>query len=89
MLAETRELITAWSVKRHLNRDPRWMKDSPTQSTFSASTASRSRRDRRAKGVWDELFPAEQACIVALRVERSTSARGAHLRLRVDGLSGL
>ena len=40
--------------------------------------------------LWDELFPAEQARIVALLVERiDISADGLDLKLRVDGLSGL
>ncbi|KIT16613.1 hypothetical protein jaqu_16370 [Jannaschia aquimarina] len=40
--------------------------------------------------LWDELFPAEQARIVALLVERvDISTDGLNVRLRVDGLSGL
>ena len=40
--------------------------------------------------LWDELFPAEQARIVALIVERvDISADGLDVRLRVDGLNGL
>ena len=40
--------------------------------------------------LWDELFPAEQARIVALLVERvDIGADGLNVRLRVDGLSGL
>jgi hypothetical protein len=40
--------------------------------------------------LWDELFPAEQARIVALLVERvDISIEGLNVRLRVDGLSGL
>ena len=40
--------------------------------------------------LWDELFPAEQARIVALLVERvDIGTEGLHVRLRVDGLSGL
>jgi hypothetical protein len=39
--------------------------------------------------LWDELFPAEQARIVALLVERVDIGReGLNVRLRVDGLSG-
>jgi site-specific DNA recombinase len=40
--------------------------------------------------LWDELFPAEQARIVALLVERiDIGMGGLHVRLRVDGLTGL
>ena len=40
--------------------------------------------------VWTELFPAEQARIVALLVERvEVRADGLELRLRTDGLRSL
>ena len=40
--------------------------------------------------LWDELFPAEQARIVALLVERiDIGTEGLDVRLRVDGLTGL
>ena len=40
--------------------------------------------------VWDELFPAEQARIVALLVERvDIGTDRLNVRLRVNGLSGL
>ena len=40
--------------------------------------------------LWDELFPAEQARIVQLLVERvEVGTEGLDLRLRVDGLTGL
>jgi len=40
--------------------------------------------------LWDELFPAEQARIVTLLVERvDIGTDGLNVRLRVDGLSGL
>jgi site-specific DNA recombinase len=40
--------------------------------------------------LWDELFPAEQARIVALLVERvDMGTSGLNVRLRVDGLAGL
>jgi DNA invertase Pin-like site-specific DNA recombinase len=40
--------------------------------------------------LWEELFPAEQARIVRLLVERVTvSSTGADIRLRVDGLASL
>jgi DNA invertase Pin-like site-specific DNA recombinase len=40
--------------------------------------------------LWDELFPAEQARIVALLVERvDINTEGLNVRLRVDGLHGL
>jgi site-specific DNA recombinase len=40
--------------------------------------------------LWDELFPAEQARIVALLVERvDIGTDGLNVRLRVDRLGGL
>lgn len=40
--------------------------------------------------LWDELFPAEQARIVALLVERvEIGTDGLNVRLRVDGLNDL
>ena len=40
--------------------------------------------------MWDELFPAEQARIVALLIERvDIGTEGLNVRLRIDGLSGL
>jgi hypothetical protein len=40
--------------------------------------------------LWDELFPAEQARIVGLAIERVDIAAGSvDVRLRMDGLSGL
>lgn len=44
----------------------------------------------RLEPLWDELFPAEQARIVRLLVERvEVGPGGADIRLRVDGLVGL
>jgi site-specific DNA recombinase len=44
----------------------------------------------RLDPLWDELFPAEQARIVALLVERvDIGTGGLNVRLRVDGLNGL
>lgn len=44
----------------------------------------------RLDPLWDELFPAEQARIVALLVERvDIDTDGLNVRLRVDGLSSL
>ena len=40
--------------------------------------------------LWDELFPAEQARIVALLVERvEIGSNGLNVRLRMDGLAAL
>ena len=40
--------------------------------------------------LWDELFPAEQARIVQLLVERvDVGSTASSIRLRADGLSGL
>lgn len=45
---------------------------------------------QRLDPLWDELFPAEQARIVVLLVERvDIGTTGLNVRLRVDGLSGL
>ena len=44
----------------------------------------------RLDPLWDDLFPAEQARIVALLVERvDIGMDGLNVRLRVDGLTGL
>lgn len=44
----------------------------------------------RLDPLWEELFPAEQARIVRLLVERvDVSPNGADIRLRLDGLTGL
>ena len=44
----------------------------------------------RLDPLWDELFPAEQARIVRLLVERvEVGPAGADIRLRVEGLTGL
>ena len=40
--------------------------------------------------IWDELFPAEQARIVQLLVERvDVQENGVEIRFRVDGLASL
>ena len=40
--------------------------------------------------LWDELFPAEQARIIALLIERvDIAADGLQIHLRIDGLSDL
>lgn len=40
--------------------------------------------------LWDELFPAEQARIVSLLIERvDIGVTGLHVRLRIEGLTGL
>jgi hypothetical protein len=45
---------------------------------------------RRLDPLWDELFPAEQARIVRLLVERvEVGPAGADIRLRVAGLASL
>ena len=45
---------------------------------------------QRLDPLWDELFPAEQARIVTLLVERvDLGTEGLNVRLRVDGLGGL
>lgn len=44
----------------------------------------------RLDPLWDELFPAEQARIVTLLVERvEIGVQGLSVRLRMDGLAGL
>ena len=48
------------------------------------------RRLQRLDPLWDELFPAEQARIVQLLVERvDVSPDGADIRLRTEGLTNL
>ena len=45
---------------------------------------------QRLDPLWDELFPAEQARIVKLLVERvDVSPDGADIRLRTEGLTNL
>jgi hypothetical protein len=45
---------------------------------------------RRLDPLWDELFPAEQARIMGLLVERvDIGPDGLTVRLRIDGLAGL
>ena len=44
----------------------------------------------RFDALWDQLFPAEQARIIRLLVERvGVGPRGADIRLRIDGLTSL
>ena len=44
----------------------------------------------RLDPLWDELFPVEQARIVALLIERvEVGTEGLNVRLRMDGLAGL
>ena len=44
----------------------------------------------RLDPIWSELFPAEQACIVQLLVERvDIGTAGLNVRLRIDGLAAL
>ena len=44
----------------------------------------------RLDPLWDELFPAEQARIVGLLVERvDIGTQDLNVRLRMDGLAGL
>jgi site-specific DNA recombinase len=56
-------------------------------------TTSRDRRPRgptAARSLWDELFPAEQARIIQLVVERVEIAEDwLDIRMRSDGLAGL
>ncbi len=66
-----------------------------TWKTARAETGDITESDARAAlqqvdPLWDELFPAEQARIVALLVERvDIGTDGLNVRLRVDGLAGL
>jgi hypothetical protein len=66
-----------------------------TWKAARAHTADITEADARAAlhqldPLWDELFPAEQARIVALLVERvDIGAEGLNVRLRVDGLGSL
>jgi site-specific DNA recombinase len=66
-----------------------------TWKAASALSSDISETDARAAlqqldPLWDELFPAEQARIVALLVERvDIGTEGLNVRLRLDGLAGL
>jgi hypothetical protein len=63
------------------------------QRRLSRTTSPRSRPGRRccsSTPLWDELFPAEQARIVQLLVERvGVRMHGVEVRLRPNGLAGL
>ena len=51
---------------------------------------ARRRRSPQLDPLWDELFPAEQARIVQLLVERvDVRMHGVEVRLRLNGLAGL
>lgn len=66
-----------------------------TWKAASALSADISEADARTAlkqldPMWDELFPAEQARIVALLLERvDIGVDGLNVRLRLDGLTGL
>ena len=61
----------------------------------TAAQAAKREADARAAlqqldPLWDELFPAEQARIVGLAIERvDIAVDSVNVRLRMDGLSGL
>jgi DNA invertase Pin-like site-specific DNA recombinase len=60
------------------------------QSTTNISEAEVREALNRLDPLWDELFPAEQARIVQLLVERvDVSPDGADIRLRTEGLTNL
>ena len=59
-------------------------------STLGAKLAETGRAPHRVDPLWDELFPAEQARIVRLLMERvEVRPAGADIRLRVAGLASL
>ena len=58
----------------------------------SRTTSLRAKRPRLSQRdpLWDELFPAEQARIVQLLVDRvDVRMQGVEVRLRPNGLTGL
>ena len=62
----------------------------PLQSRYTITEADARSALQQLDPLWDELFPAEQARIVALLVERvDIGTEGLNVRLRVDGLGGL
>jgi hypothetical protein len=75
LLCSPEVIVTTWRAAR---------KDLPDLTEADVRDAI-----HRFDPVWDELFPAEQARIVHLLVERVTvTATGLDIRLRVEGLSG-
>ena len=65
-----------------------WRASKPKVDGLSEEQVRRALQD--LDPLWDELFPAEQARIVQLLVERiDVGAHGFDLRLRVDGLAHL
>jgi DNA invertase Pin-like site-specific DNA recombinase len=69
-------VVTTWRVGRECIND---LKESDVRDTLE-----------RLDPLWEELFPAEQARIVQLLVERvDVIGDGIDIRLRVDGLAGL
>jgi hypothetical protein len=69
-------IVRTWSVAR--------------QSMDGLSEADVREALERLDPLWDELFPAEQARIVQLLVERvDISTDGADIRLRTQGLTSL
>ena len=78
-----RSVPSARDHRRDMEGGPR-----PPPKTSPKPTPAR--RLQQLDLLWDELFPAEQARIVALLVERvEIGVDGLNVRLRVDGLSGL
>ena len=65
-----------------------WRASKPNVDGLSEEQVRRALQD--LEPLWDELFPAEQARIVQLLVERiDVGEHGFDLRLRVDGLAHL
>jgi len=99
-----RRIVPGWSCPRRGDRGGRHRPVAlrlPPARDHSGDLAARASTDRISEAdvraslqqidpSWDELFPAEQARIVALLVERvDVGSDGLNVRLRVDGLSGI
>ena len=84
--AEVEEAVVA--QVQHLLRTPEIMARCGRQRRTCLAARARGRQDRhRLRAAWDELFPAEQARIVRLLVERvDLAADGMQVRLRAEGL---
>ena len=69
---------------------PNAVPEAVTKAMTDSDRAAHPKPPQRLDPLWDELFPAEQARIVQLLVERvDIGLGGLDVRLRVDGLSSL
>src|SRR5262249_11981638 len=76
LLSSPEILVATWRTAR---RSIQGLKETDVREAF-----------HRFDELWDELFPAEQARIVQLLVDRiDVTTDGADIRLRIDGLTTL